>query len=228
MANELVFLPYLDEDNYFAGLKACMKDSKGQLLLPDDVVQIPAPCDDPAKADAFYKFDREKKAWVTEKKPVTGEDCVALGPVSHQSQTDRNNELRRLYQKIAEENAETFRIVRGDNLEWIIEAIPPKMEEELAAEKLSQAKAVRSMSVSEITVEVDGMVFDGDEKAQNRMARVVVSALALGVDLDKETREWVMADDSRQNPTIRQLAKALDLATKKQGVLWPVPYETAT
>lgn len=221
-------LPSLDEDGYYAGLMACMKDKKGNLMLPDNVVQIPAPCDDPTQADAFYKFDSDKSDWVAEKKPVTGEDCVALGPVSHQSQTARNYELRFLYQKIVEENSESFRMTRGDNLEWIVEAIPPKTEEELAEERLMTAKAARSSAVSEITVEVDGMVFDGNENAQNRMNHVVTAVMALGLDLDMETCEWVLANDEVKPVTVRQLAKALYLAAQKQGILWPVPYQTET
>lgn len=142
--NELFFLPRLDEDGYFKGMCAFMRDpATGDPLLPDDVAIAGAPCDDPMTADSFYKWDGS--AWLAEKKPTTCAECVALGPVSHQSQTARCNELRQLYQTLVEKDSEHFRIVRGDNLEWIVGAVPEKTEEEKAAEakkaRISELKA---------------------------------------------------------------------------------------
>ena len=146
MANELEYLPRLDVDGYFAGMKACQRDDAGELLLPSDVVQADAPCEDPEKADAFYKWDGEK--FVAEKKPVTAADCVAFGAVSHQTQTARCHELRQLYQKLAENNEE-FRITRGDNLEWIVEAVPEKTEEEKYEEAANAVRSKRDALLSE-------------------------------------------------------------------------------
>lgn len=103
---------------------------------------------------------------------------------------------------------------------------PPEMtEEEKQALALNQAKTERANAVSKITVEVDGMVFDGDEEAQTRIGRTIAAAVALGVDLNTETRTWVLADNTIATPTIKQLAEALRLAGDKQTELWTVPYE---
>lgn len=97
--------------------------------------------------------------------------------------------------------------------------------EELQAQALAQAKAERAEAVSRITVEVDGMVFDGDEPAQGRIGRTVAAALALGVDINTEKRAWVLADNTIAQPTIAQLAEALRLAGDKMTELWIVPYQ---
>lgn len=105
-----------------------------------------------------------------------------------------------------------------------IVAVPEPTEEEKAAAELAQAKAERADAVSRITVEVDGMVFDGDELSQGRMSRTIAAAVALGVDLTTETRVWVLADNSIAQPTISQLAEALRKAGDAQSALWAVPY----
>ena len=91
--------------------------------------------------------------------------------------------------------------------------------EELAAEALEQAKAKRATAVAAITVEVDGMIFDGNEKAQERMARAVTLA-----DSPEETTEWVLHNNAVAIVTAEQLRKACKLAGKAQTVLWTKPY----
>ena len=96
-----------------------------------------------------------------------------------------------------------------------IQALPEPTQEEL----LEQAKAERAAAVAALTVEVDGMVFDGDEKAQERMARAVLMA-----ESPEETTEWVLADSSVAVVTAEQLRRACRAAGKAQGALWVVPY----
>lgn len=114
---------------------------------------------------------------------------------------------------------------KGGKRIFQIVAIPAPTEEELKAEELEKAKAERAVAVEKITVEVDGMVFDGDETSQQRMSRTISAAIALGVDLDGQKQVWVLADNSVAQPTIRQLAEALRLAGEKQTELWTMPYE---
>jgi biopolymer transport protein ExbD len=92
------------------------------------------------------------------------------------------------------------------------------------AETIAEAKADRAAAVAAITVEVDGMVFDGDETAQERMARTVTAATATGASMD-DTTVWVLHDNTVAQPTIRQLATALRMAGEAQTALWTKPYE---
>lgn len=107
-----------------------------------------------------------------------------------------------------------------------IVGIPEPTKEELAAAVLAKAKAERSEAVSKITVEVDSMTFDGDEKAQERMSRAVTAAIAAGEGLSATTT-WVLHDNTVATVTIKQLATALRLAGEEQTRLWTVPYEAS-
>lgn len=100
-----------------------------------------------------------------------------------------------------------------------IVGIPEPTEEEQAAQALAEAKAARAAAVAAITVEVDGMVFDGNEEAQERMARAVTMA-----DSMDETTEWVLHDNTVAVVTAAQLRQACRKAGKAQTELWTVPY----
>ena len=103
-------------------------------------------------------------------------------------------------------------------------AVPEPTAEELAEQELQQKKAERAEAVSKITVEVDGMVFDGDEKAQDRMARAITMFQANNLPADYQT-DWVLADNTIAKVTVTQLSQALLLAGKEQTALWTVPYQ---
>jgi len=75
-------------------------------------------------------------------------------------------------------------------------------------------KADRTEAVAQITVEVDGMVFDGDEQSQTRMSRAI-TGLEPG-----ETQLWKLTDHSIVYPTREQLKAALRLAGEEQTRLW--------
>lgn len=101
------------------------------------------------------------------------------------------------------------------------------LDDDKAAEvAMSEAKTDRAEAVSRITVEVDGMVFDGDEKAQDRMARKVLSAQLSGIQMSEKT-DWVLADNTIASVSYEQLARACALAGQKQSELWVKPYEDA-
>lgn len=129
--------------------------------------------------------------------------------------------------KYADDCQETEKqIVQAWNGAYYIEDEVPEMPEDMAAAKaLEKAKEERAKEVAKIKVTVDGMVFDGDETAQNRIARVIAAALLMGVDINTTKQTWVLADNTVAQPTIKQLAQALQLAGGEQTALWTVPYE---
>lgn len=98
---------------------------------------------------------------------------------------------------------------------------PDKPASVVAEEELAKAKGERAAAVAALTVEVDGMTFDGDEKAQERMARAVLMA-----ESPEETTEWVLADSSVAVVTAEQLRRACRAAGKAMGALWVVPYQS--
>ena len=115
------------------------------------------------------------------------------------------------------ENKEAFWKRYG--VTYIEEPDPEPTEEEL----LQKAKALRAAQVAAIQVTVDGMVFDGDETAQTRMARALEVASITGM----ESTVWVLADNSVATVTVAQLQQALSKAMLQMGELWTVPYEGA-
>ena len=111
---------------------------------------------------------------------------------------------------------------RGDWYEVV--AIPAPTPEEQQQALMEQKKALRAEAVSKITVEVDGMVFDGDEKAQDRMARAITMFNANNLPADTVT-PWVLADNTVAEVTVAQLSQALLLAGQAQTALWTIPYQ---
>lgn len=107
---------------------------------------------------------------------------------------------------------------------WYVAGYAPvKPHELIEAEALAQAKAERAAAVAALTVEVDGMIFDGNEEAQERMARAVTMA-----DSMDETTEWVLHDNTVAIVTAAQLRQACRKAGKAQTALWTVPYQNTT
>ena len=108
-----------------------------------------------------------------------------------------------------------------------VKAVPAPTPEEQQQALMEQKKALRAEAVSRITVEVDGMVFDGDETAQDRMARAITMFQANNLPADYQT-DWVLADNTIAKVTVTQLSQALLLAGKEQTALWTVPYQDET
>jgi hypothetical protein len=99
------------------------------------------------------------------------------------------------------------------------------LDDDKAAEvAMTEAKTERTDAVSKITVEVDGLVFDGDETSQDRMTRAITMFTSSGLPADTTT-SWVLADNTVAQVTIDRLTQALLLAGQKQTELWTKPYE---
>jgi len=111
--------------------------------------------------------------------------------------------------------------------EWLLNASkrPEAATVELTAEEsmafanfcLQQKKILRIRLVNALTVEVDGVVLDGDELAQTRMARAITALPAA-----TSTTLWLDTSNTMQTLTRLQLAKALELAGAAQTALWDI------
>ena len=109
-------------------------------------------------------------------------------------------------------------LLEGEGTEPVLDPVDESGEAELA-----RLRAERAEDVSKITVEVDGMVFDGDETSQDRIARTITAATAAGYGPD-DTTTWVLHDNTVAEVTIKQLSEALLAAGLKQTELWVIPY----
>ena len=111
-------------------------------------------------------------------------------------------------------------VEEGYDRNWyVVGHAPVKPQKLVEEEALEAAKAERAAAVAALTVTVDGMVFDGDEKAQERMARAVLMA-----ETPDEKTEWVLHDNTVALVTADQLRRACRAAGKAQTALWTVPY----
>ena len=112
-----------------------------------------------------------------------------------------------------------FDIANADYQEykkWIDEGNAPEPAELLPGRNsYEEWKVERQSLVDAIIVEVDGLVFDGDEVSQNRMARAVTAA-----DTMDETTEWTLHDNAVATVTMRQLKQACRLAGEAQTAIW--------
>lgn len=100
-------------------------------------------------------------------------------------------------------------------INWGNKETVAQKEAKAASAAYQQWKSERQAAVDAITVEVDGMVFDGDEVAQTRMARAVTAA-----DHLSETTEWTLANNSAVTVTVQQLKTACRLAGEEQTRIW--------
>jgi hypothetical protein len=93
---------------------------------------------------------------------------------------------------------------------------PPvkSVEDVLTNHRRSLFKASRTEKIADITVEVDGMVFDGDEKSTDRMNQ------RIQIMSDTDTYNWTLANNEVKAVTKSQLFSAFKLAVEAQSNLW--------
>ena len=101
------------------------------------------------------------------------------------------------------------------NIDWSKMRTAEQLAAEQALADYDAWKTERQERVNAITVEVDGMEFDGDELSQNRMARTVAAA-----DLMTETTEWTLADNTVATVSVQTLKTACRLAGEEQTRIW--------
>ena len=101
-----------------------------------------------------------------------------------------------------------------------VEVIEEK-EEQTEEMRLALAKQIRANEVSNITIDVDGMIFDGDEVSQGRMRNAIEAMKVSG----KEEIEWKLADEKVALVTLEQLESAFVQAVETMNALWVDPYK---
>ena len=142
--------------------------------------------------------------------------CIGVGQARMLNEDIQNIEIDQYFFDDYRENEDKYIYQDG---EFVLD---PEFGNKKSAKELAEAKQYRAEAVNQITVEVDGMLFDGDEVSQERMSRSIVA-----LD-DGETIIWVLHDNSIANVTKEQLKMALRLAGQKQTELWTKPYENVS
>lgn len=88
-------------------------------------------------------------------------------------------------------------------------------EQALVDTKLAiELKEARTKAVATLRGEVDGLVYDGNEPSQGRMARAIQTLV------DGETIPWTMYDNTTEILTKIELGKALRACGMLQSQLW--------
>jgi hypothetical protein len=103
-------------------------------------------------------------------------------------------------------------------VDWTQEQIDTYLAEK-AIRQREAAKEARKKAVAAITVTVNGKVFDGNEVAQERMARAAWVNQITGIT----SVNWTLADNTQAMVTIDELKEALCAAAQRQAELWPLP-----
>lgn len=207
-------LPYTDVDGYYEGLCTVM-EGEG-IGLPDHVVDVAAP-EDPGHY--FYKLNTDRAGWVPEKKPTSASECVAVGAVSHTSQTERCAALRELFQKLTEGSTE-YHVKRGQDLSWAVEQIPEKTVEEVRTEKTSELDAAFKSWYTDGATMKSSLGFDADSdfRAMQDVNGLVTAAEAQ-VTFDTDgTLVFMDANNQGHAVTLDQL-KVLQLEIINSGNL---------
>ena len=101
------------------------------------------------------------------------------------------------------------------SIDWGLKETAESKRNKVLDESLQAWKTERELLVRGIRVEVNGLVYDGDEISQNRMARAVAAA-----DSMDQMVAWTLADNTVATVAVLQLKKALSLASTKQTEIW--------
>ena len=135
-----------DEDGYLVATIIVQESplEPGVWLLPKNSTTVDPQADD----QHFSRWDAASGSWKKEKKPTTAADFEGL-KISHTSRTPHDEEMRALIQKIVSADCTTHKIVRGDDLEWMVEKIPEKTPEELEIEAEERIRAQRDYLIGQ-------------------------------------------------------------------------------
>lgn len=123
-----------------------------------------------------------------------------------------------------------YQDLEGEALEQAVEPTAPtepaplrfepvtmeQVKARLSHELEVQNKAKRQSEVNNIVIEVDGLLFDGDETSQTRMDRAARTMEKQG----QKTQPWKMSNNEFHDVTADQLTRAILAAGQKQTELW--------
>lgn len=145
MENGLITTYKYDEYGYYDGDVTTQVFNGAALMPPMCIKKAPE-----LKEGYFYKINDNEDGWIAEEKPQSAKDCLNL-IVEHEDNSHRAVELKKLMQEFCEEDAEHYRVKRGENLSWTVEEIPEKTLEEAKTDKLQDLKNKASSMLDNTT-----------------------------------------------------------------------------
>lgn len=162
-----------DKYGYYSGIVTTQVLDGAALMPPFCIVTAPE-----LKEDYFYKINDNEDGWIAEEKPQSAKDCLNL-IVEHADNSHRAVELKKLMQDFCEKDAEHFRVKRGEDLSWTVEAIPEKTFDELKKEKLEEVSAEAGKydqykcDEMYITSSVNSLQINADARSQKNISALI-------------------------------------------------------
>lgn len=146
-----------DEDGYYTHSSLCQIVDDVPLLAKNSTLVEP-PAD--MLETHFLKWNADTQTWTPEAKPTTAAECVAVGELPHESQTERVHELRELFDSLCE-GSETHRVYQDpDTLAKRVEEIPAEEDE---AEEADAALAEFDSALADLKDRMSLAVLMGDD-----------------------------------------------------------------
>ncbi len=173
MENGLITTYKYDEYGYYDGDVTTQVFNGAALMPPMCIKKAPE-----LKEGYFYKINDNEDGWIAEEKPTCAKECLNI-VVDHEDNSHRAVELKKLMQDFCEKDAEHFRVKRGEDLSWTVEAIPENTFDELKKEKLEEVSAEAGKydqykcDEMYITSSVNSLQINADARSQKNISALI-------------------------------------------------------
>lgn len=132
--NQLVDCYSYDEHGHYTGIVSAQVLNDGEEPnYPPYTVSF-APDDDP---DYFYEISDDLSKWNAIKKPTTASECVGIY-IKHEDQCDYAHEMRKLFEKLTENNPDYEQYRDPDNLTLTVREKQKETENEIMLQSSNQ------------------------------------------------------------------------------------------
>lgn len=199
MENGLINTYHYDQYGYYEGVVTTQVLDGAALMPPCCIATAPE-----VKEGFFYKINDTDDGWIAEAKPKSAKDCIGL-VVKHEDNSDRGCELKKLMQDFCDADSEHYRVKRGEDLSWTVEAIPPKTFEEVKKEKMQELQSKSASFESNLNKDMYftsslGFKCNGDRRTKDNLQDLIAY-----FDAQAKTVDYRDYDNEIRQLTIEQL-----------------------
>ncbi len=172
MQNGLITCYSFDKNGYFASAVTTQVIDGLALMPPSCLKEAPE-----LKAGFWYKVNEDESGWIAEAKPTNAQECLNI-TVKHEDNSARAVELKKLMQDFCDADSEHYRVKRGEDLSWTVEAIPPKTFEEVKKEKMQElqnksASLETPLNKNIVFTSSLGFKVNGDRRSQANLQNLI-------------------------------------------------------